>query len=227
MRSGVAEFATRQPSGMRTRRSAPRSDTTSAVSWLIHQLSSHFRIVARTLSVFRRCQERAMPIEFVSGDLFVNRVKAEALAHGCNCAGSMGAGIAVGFKERYPAMFEEFKRRCSARAARCAPHSGRGAGGEQKPPEFTLGDVFFWREDGKPAVFNLGTQPRPGRGATYPIVEAALAALRTAADEAGIRSIAMPRIAAGYGGLSWKKVKAQIEAAFADWSGVLYVYEEF
>lgn len=151
-----------------------------------------------------------MPIECVTGDLFVNRVKANAFAHGCNCAGSMGAGIAVGFKERYPAMFEEFRRRCKA-----------------KPPEFTLGDVFLWREKGKPAVFNLGTQPRPGRGATYPVVEAALLALRAAADEARIRSIAMPRIAAGYGGLSWTKVKAQIEAAFADWPGRLCVYEEF
>lgn len=151
-----------------------------------------------------------MPIEYVAGDLFVNRVKAEAFAHGCNCAGSMGAGIAVGFKERYPAMFEEFKRRCKA-----------------KPPEFALGDVFLWREEGKPAVFNLGTQPRPGRGAAYPVVEAALRALRSAAEDAGISSIAMPRIAAGYGGLSWTKVKAQIEAAFADWSGMLYVYEEF
>jgi O-acetyl-ADP-ribose deacetylase (regulator of RNase III) len=151
-----------------------------------------------------------MPIEFVSGDLFVNRLKAEAFAHGCNCAGSMGAGIAVGFKERYPAMFEEFRRRCKA-----------------KPPEFTPGDVFLWREKGKPAVFNLGTQPRPGRGATYPIVESALKELRAVADGAGIRSIAMPRIAAGYGGLSWKKVRARIEACFGDWPGMLYVYEEF
>jgi O-acetyl-ADP-ribose deacetylase (regulator of RNase III) len=151
-----------------------------------------------------------MPIEFVAGDLFVNRVRAEALAHGCNCAGSMGAGIAVGFKQRYPAMFEEYRRRCKA-----------------KPPEFTLGDVFLWREADKPAVFNLGTQPRPGRGATYPVVELVLKALRPAADEAGIRSIAMPRIAAGYGGLSWTKVRAQIETVFADWSGMLYVYEEF
>lgn len=151
-----------------------------------------------------------MPIHYITGDLFVNRVHAEALAHGCNCAGSMGAGVAVGFKARYPAMFEEFRRRCKA-----------------DPPEFGLGDVFLWREDGKPAVFNLGTQPRPGRAATYPVVEAALANLRAAADEVGIRSVAMPRIAAGYGGLSWKKVKALIDAAFADWSGELTVYEEF
>ena len=93
--------------------------------------------------------------------------------------------------------------------------------------EFALGDVFFWREDGKPAVFNLATQPRPGRGATYPVVEAALKALRAAADDAGVSSVAVPRIAAGYGGLSWKKVRALIDAVFADWPGMLYVYEEF
>ncbi|MDB5307623.1 MAG: phosphatase [Gemmataceae bacterium] len=151
-----------------------------------------------------------MPIEWVSGDLFKNRMKADALGHGCNCAGSMGAGIAVGFRERYPAMFEEYRRRCKA-----------------KPSEFTMGGVFLWREEGKPAVFNLGTQPRPGRGATYEAVETALKAMRHRADEEGIHSIAVPRIAAGYGGLSWKKVKALIEAAFADWPGTLSVYEEY
>lgn len=151
-----------------------------------------------------------MPVEYVIGDVFVNRFGAEALAHGCNCAGSMGAGVAVGFRERYPAMFEEFRRRCRA-----------------KPKEFDLGDVFLWREPGAPAVFNLGTQPRPGRGATYPVVEAALKALRAAADEVGIRSVAMPRIAAGYGGLSWKKVRALIDSAFADWPGTVYVYDEY
>lgn len=151
-----------------------------------------------------------MPVEYVTGDVFVNRVGAEALAHGCNCAGSMGAGVAVGFRDRYPAMFEEFRRRCRA-----------------KPKEFDLGSVFLWREPGLPAVFNLGTQPRPGRGATYPIVETALKALRAAADEAGIRTLAMPRIAAGYGGLSWKKVRALIDSAFAEWPGTVYVYEEF
>jgi O-acetyl-ADP-ribose deacetylase (regulator of RNase III) len=151
-----------------------------------------------------------VPVHFVAGDLFANRFNAEALAHGCNCAGSMGAGIAVGFRQRYPEMFEEYRRRCRA-----------------KPPEFTLGSAFLWRQEGKPAVFNLGTQPRPGRGATYPAVEAALRVMRQTADAEGITSVAMPRIAAGYGGLSWKKVRAIVEAVFADWPGTVYVYEEY
>lgn len=37
----------------------------------------------------------------------------------------------------------------------------------------------------------------------------------------------MPRIGAGYGGLSWRKVRALIDAAFGDWRGALFVYETY
>jgi O-acetyl-ADP-ribose deacetylase (regulator of RNase III) len=40
-------------------------------------------------------------------------------------------------------------------------------------------------------------------------------------------SIAVPRIGAGYSGLSWKKVRAIIEEAFKEWQGTLYIYEEY
>ena len=53
-----------------------------------------------------------MPVRYIAGDLFANRVGAQALAHGCNCPGSMGAGIAVGFRDRYPEMYAEYRRRC-------------------------------------------------------------------------------------------------------------------
>jgi O-acetyl-ADP-ribose deacetylase (regulator of RNase III) len=152
-----------------------------------------------------------MPIEFVSGDLFANRFRARALAHGCNCQGSMGAGVATGFRDRYPEMFAEYRRRCKA-----------------KPREFNLGDVFLWKAEDQPWVFNLGTQERYWRGrAGYRAIEAALQGMREQADWEGIPSIAIPRIGAGHGGLSWKKVRAIIEKAFADWAGTLYVYEEY
>ena len=47
-----------------------------------------------------------MPIKFVSGDLFDNAHHAKAFAQGCNCQGSMGAGIAKIFRARYPEMFQ-------------------------------------------------------------------------------------------------------------------------
>jgi O-acetyl-ADP-ribose deacetylase (regulator of RNase III) len=152
-----------------------------------------------------------MPIEFISGDLFRNEFQAQAFAHGCNCQGAMGAGIAETFRARYPEMYEEYRRRCKA-----------------KPREFNLGDCWLWKVDGQPWVFNLGTQEGYWRArACYQAVEQALTALRTRADREGVRTVAMPRIGVGYGGLSWKKVREVIERVFAGWDGTLYVYEEY
>ena len=82
-----------------------------------------------------------MPIHFVSGDIFDNVHAAQALAHGCNCQGSMAAGIAKTIRARYPEMYEEYRIRCKA-----------------EPRQFNLGDCWLWKADKQPSVFNLGTQ---------------------------------------------------------------------
>lgn len=152
-----------------------------------------------------------MPIEYISGDIFVNSFGAQAFAYGCNCQGSMGAGIAKGFKERYHEMYKEYRRRCRA-----------------NPRQFNLGDSFLWKEKDNFWVFNLGTQERYWRArASYEAIEAALEKMKRQANDEGIRSIAMPQIGTGYGGLSWNKVRTIIERVFDDWSGTLYVYEEY
>jgi O-acetyl-ADP-ribose deacetylase (regulator of RNase III) len=152
-----------------------------------------------------------MTIEYVSGDLFANRYNAEALSHGCNCKGAMGAGVAKGFRERYPEMYEEYRKRCKA-----------------DPREFNRGDSFLWKADDKPSVFNLGTQEDYWHNrASYEAIEQSLETMKHQADEEGILSIAMPRIGAGYGGLSWKKVRPIIEQVFKDWPGTLYVHDEY
>lgn len=154
-----------------------------------------------------------MSIKFVSGDLFVNRFNAQAFAHGCNCQGSMGAGIAKSFKEHYPAMYEEYRRRCKT-----------------EPREFNLGDSFLWQEQekDKPWVFNLGTQEHYWRArASYEAIETALQHMRQQAEEHELKTVAIPQISTGYGGLSWNKVRAIIQEVFKDWSGTLYVYEEY
>ena len=153
-----------------------------------------------------------MPIHTVTGDLFVNRYNAQALAQGVNCRGSMGAGIAVGFRERYPAMYAEYRRRCKA-----------------QPRELNPGDVFYWTVDGpQPSVFNLATQEDYWRSrATYAAVEQALRQTRSLAEVEGVRAIAAPRIGAGYGGLSWRKLRPIFDAVFADWPGDFYLYETY
>jgi O-acetyl-ADP-ribose deacetylase (regulator of RNase III) len=152
-----------------------------------------------------------VPIRWVSGDLFANAYKARALAQDCNCQGSMGAGIAVGFRRRYPAMYEQYRARCKA-----------------EPRRFNLGDAWLWKARRRPWVFNLGTQEGYWRArASYEAIEVALGPMRGLADAEGIRSIAVPRIGVGYGGLSWGRVRVIIERVFGDWEGSLIVYEEY
>lgn len=128
-----------------------------------------------------------MPVEHRTGDLFAQS-DLHAIAHGCNCAGAMGAGIAVQFKKRWPAMYAEYKRRCA---------DGR----------FAPGDVFAWEEGGV-TVFNLGTEKHWRTGATLDFIERAARNLVAACEERKIAAVGMPRIGAGYGGLAWADVEA-------------------
>ena len=81
---------------------------------------------------------------------------------------------------------------------------------------------------GRPWVFNLGTQEGYWHArASYEAIEDALRRMRELADAEGVESIAIPRIGVGYGGLSWKKVRAIIEPVFGDWPGTLVVYEHY
>jgi len=123
----------------------------------------------------------------------------------------MGAGIAVDFRTRYPAMYEKYRRRCKA-----------------SPREFNPGDVFLWKDANQPWVFNLATQEDYWRSrATYAAVEQALVTMRTLADMDGVRSIAMPRIGVGYGGLAWRRVREIVERVFSGWEGTLFIYEQY
>ncbi len=61
----------------------------------------------------------------------------------------------------------------------------------------------------------------------YEAIEQALTTMRQQATAEHIQSIAAPRIGAGYGGLSWRKVRAIIERVFGDWPGTFYVYETY
>ena len=152
-----------------------------------------------------------MPTDYISGDLFDNTHHVQAFAHGCNCQGSMGAGVAKTFKARYPEMYDEYRRRCKA-----------------EPRQFNLGECWLWKADKQPWVFNLGTQERYWRArASYEAIETALRSMRKEADAEDVTRIAMPRIGVGYGGLSWKKVRDIVEALFDDWDGTLAVYEEY
>ena len=147
-----------------------------------------------------------MPVSFETGDLFATD-GLRAFAHGCNCAGAMGKGIAVAFRERWPAMYKEYHRLCL---------SG----------QFVMGDVFTWEEGGY-TVFNLGTQPHWRKKAELWAVTQSLARMVSLAVERNIPEIGLPKIAAGLGGLDWQSVRQALEQVASTSKCRLRVCETF
>lgn len=141
-----------------------------------------------------------MPLVLQEGDLFASGLP--ALAHGCNCQGVMGAGIAVQFRERWPRMYAEYRRRCSV-------------------GEFRLGDVMMWRDIGwampfsPVTIFNLATQDRPGPDARLDALTVSVARMLLLAGRNGITAVGMPMIGCGIGGLEWEHVNYTLEVLAA------------
>lgn len=130
-----------------------------------------------------------MTVLYVTGDLFEQEVS--AIAHGVNCAGSMGSGIAVEFKNRWPAMYKEYFHHCA-----------RGA--------LNPGEIFIWEERDL-TIYNLGTQLSWRTKATITAIEKSVTAMLRHANLRKIDYIAMPRIGSGLGGLSWQDVQTCLE----------------
>ena len=125
-----------------------------------------------------------------TGDLFSS--ECPALGHGVNTLGSMGAGIAVEFRRRWPAMYDAYRDEC--RSGRLRP-----------------GGIFVWQA-GDRLIVNLATQRGVGRGA------ARLDWVRQAARAAAqlpVAGLALPRIGAGLGALHWADVRAILDEELA------------
>lgn len=135
-------------------------------------------------------------VKYISeGDIF----KIEGVnnyAHGCNCAGAMGKGIALVFRAKYPQMYNKYKELC-------------------KNGGFTPGRVMAYPTGGglskSGVVFNLGTQSSWKTGARLEYIQDSLEVMVGMALDLKITKIAMPAIGAGLGGLKWDDVKAVID----------------
>jgi O-acetyl-ADP-ribose deacetylase (regulator of RNase III) len=151
-------------------------------------------------------------IHLVSGDILHSR--AAALAHGVAPADPFDSGLALALRERWPAMVKDFRHYCHVAHPR-------------------PGDAWVWAgADGRRIVNLLTQEPapdhhaRPGR-ATVAHVNHALRDLRRIAEKEGFRSLALPRLATGVGGLDWKEVRPLIERHLGDLDRPIYVYETY
>lgn len=129
----------------------------------------------------------------------VLQAKAEALVNTVNCVGFMGKGIALQFKKAYPENFDAYQRACRAKEVQ----PGRMFIFDRR----SMLDVKY--------IINFPTKRHWKGGARYEDIQAGLAALVEDVRRLGIRSIAIPPLGCGLGGLDWARVRPMIEHAFA------------
>lgn len=147
-------------------------------------------------------------IERKAGDLLAD--DAEALVNTVNCVGFMGRGIALQFKRAWPGNYAAYAAACQR--------------GEVRP-----GRMFVY-ETGQLAppryIVNFPTK-RHWRGRSrIEDIEAGLKDLVAVVRDRGIRSIAVPPLGAGLGGLDWGDVRPRIVRALGDVAGLRVVLYE-
>lgn len=147
-------------------------------------------------------------IRYTTGNIF--DAQAEALVNTVNCVGIMGRGIALQFKNMFPDNFKAY-------AAACV----RGAVEPGRMFVFDTGELTLPRY-----IMNFPTK-RHWRGKSrIEDIESGLVALVAEIRTRDIRSIAIPPLGSGLGGLDWAQVKPLIASALADLNDVdIVVFE--
>lgn len=141
-------------------------------------------------------------IEFKSGNILA--CDAEALVNTVNCVGIMGRGVALQFKKAFPANFKAYAAACK----RAEVQPGRMF-------VFETGHVTNPRY-----IINFPTK-RHWRGASrISDIKAGLDGLVHEITSRGIRSIALPPLGSGLGGLDWGEVRPLIERALSPLANV-------
>ncbi len=124
--------------------------------------------------------------------------KAEALVNTVNCVGIMGKGLALQFKKAYPENFALYQKACGA--------------GEVQPGRMLVYETGAFI--GARYIINFPTKRHWRNGSQYIDIESGLRALIEEIRRRGIKSVAVPPLGCGLGGLDWKRVRPMIEQAF-------------
>lgn len=141
-------------------------------------------------------------ITYTQGNLMEADV--EAVVNTVNTVGIMGKGIALMFKEQFPRNFEAYARACDA-------------------GEMRIGKMFVTENGelfGPRWIINFPTKTHWRVKTRIEWVEEGLKDLVRVIREKDIRSIAIPPLGCGNGGLDWHDVRPLIESALEELEGV-------
>lgn len=137
-------------------------------------------------------------MKFIQGNLLES--DAQALVNTVNTVGVMGKGIALMFKERFPTNFKRYAAACKAK-------------------EVQTGQMYVTEVnelDGPRWIVNFPTKQHWRAASQMTWIVQGLQDLRRFLVDNKVKSIAIPPLGAGNGGLDWPAVREQIELSLSD-----------
>ncbi len=147
-------------------------------------------------------------IQYKTGNLLES--EAEALVNTVNTIGVMGKGIALQFKNQFPANAKIYTKAC-------------------KEKTFDIGQLLITTEgsllNGEKIIINFPTKTDWRKPSEYSYIEKGLVELVKFIKEKEIKSIAIPPLGAGNGGLNWSKVKILMEKYLSNIDCNIFIYE--
>jgi len=147
-------------------------------------------------------------ITWTKGDILSSG--AEALVNTVNTVGVMGKGIALQFKEYFPHNYKAYLAACKNK--------------ELEPGKL----LAVWDENlqtGKKLIINFPTKAHWRSPSRYEYIEKGLDALKGLLADKEVKSVAVPPLGCGNGGLDWAKVSPMIENKLGDLDLEILVYE--
>jgi len=130
---------------------------------------------------------------------------AQTVVNTVNCVGVMGKGIAHAFKQRYPDMFEAYKKICDEKLLQ-------------------PGKLWLWRESDQ-WVLNFPTKQHWRNPSRLEWIEAGLRKFVAQYDKRGITEISFPRLGCGNGGLDWADVRPIMESYLIKLPIRIYIHD--
>ena len=146
-------------------------------------------------------------IEYKNGDIL--REDVEAIVNTVNCVGIMGRGLALQFKNKFPQNFKEYQLACTNN-------------------EVQLGKMFVHQTGqliNPKYIINFPTKGHWKQNSKIEDISNGLDDLTTIIEKYSIKSIAIPPLGSGLGGLDWKMVKKLIEEKLKNINCTVILFE--
>ena len=147
-----------------------------------------------------------MGIVYVSGNIL--EAKTEVITNAVNCVGVMGAGLAKQFKDKYPEMFKDYREACRYK-------------------ELFPGQIHVYKiHSTSPPfyIFNFPTKKDWRNPSKIEYIEKGLNTMRKVLSTTNIKSISIPKLGCGLGGLKWSDVNLLIKKYLVDLNIEIRVY---